>query len=126
MPIFTPTHPFHAAPGLEDPHAQTLHAALVRRPRLSGLQRVRVRLKDGDFLDLEVLETGARDAPLLLLRHGLEGSSRSGYIRALLAGAARRGWGAVALNLRSCSGEANRLPRFYHSGETGEDRKSVV
>lgn len=123
MPVFTPTHPFQPAPGLEDPHAQTLHAALARRPRLSGLQRERVWLKDGDFLDLEVLEGSARDAPLLLLLHGLEGSSRSGYIRALLAGAAARGWGAVALNFRSCSGESNRLPRFYHSGETGDVRE---
>ena len=123
MPVFTPTHPFRPARGLEDPHAQTLHAALARRPRLSGLNRERVWLKDGDFLDLEVLEGSSRDAPLLLLLHGLEGSSRSGYIRALLAGAAARGWGAVALNFRSCSGESNRLPRFYHSGETGDVRE---
>lgn len=123
MPVYIPTHPFHPAPGLDDPHAQTLHAALTRRLRPSGLRRERVWLSDGDFLDLEVLEAPSRDAPLLLLLHGLEGSSRSGYIRALLAGAAVRGWGAVALNFRSCSGEGNRLPRFYHSGETGDVRE---
>jgi uncharacterized protein len=38
----------------------------------------------------------------------------------LLHGARARGWQAVALNFRSCSGEMNRLPRFYHSGDTGD------
>ena len=52
--------------------------------------------------------------------HGLEGSFRSHYVRGLLALARRRRWGAVALNFRSCSGEPNRLPRFYHSGDTDD------
>jgi len=59
-------------------------------------------------------------APHLLVLHGLEGSSRAGYVAAILRGAAARGWGAVALNFRACSGELNRRPRFYHSGETGD------
>ena len=29
-------------------------------------------------------------------------------------------WRAVTLNFRSCSGEPNRLPRFYHSGDTDD------
>jgi predicted alpha/beta-fold hydrolase len=64
-------------------------------------------------------------APVLLVLHGLEGSSSSHYVRGLLAGARARGWRGVALNFRSCSGEMNRLPRFYHSGDTA-DLEAVV
>jgi predicted alpha/beta-fold hydrolase len=52
--------------------------------------------------------------------HGLEGSSRSHYVTGLLRAARAAGWRGIALNFRSCSGELNRLPRFYHSGETGD------
>jgi predicted alpha/beta-fold hydrolase len=58
--------------------------------------------------------------PLLLVLHGLEGSSSSHYVIGLLAAARARGWRGVALNFRSCSGEMNRLPRFYHSGDTAD------
>jgi predicted alpha/beta-fold hydrolase len=30
------------------------------------------------------------------------------------------GWDALAWNFRGCGKEMNRLPRFYHSGETGD------
>jgi hypothetical protein len=58
--------------------------------------------------------------PLLLVLHGLEGSARSHYVQGLLREGPARGWRALALNFRSCSGELNRLPRFYHSGDTGD------
>lgn len=57
--------------------------------------------------------------------HGLEGSSRAKYVLGLLATASACGWGGLAVNFRSCSGELNRLPRFYHSGET-EDLDCIV
>ena len=122
MPPYTPSRPFRPARGLTDPDAQTLFAALVRQAKVPGLVRHRRWLSDGDFVDLDLLEASPQ-SPLLLLLHGLEGSSRSGYIASMLAGAAARGWGAAALNFRSCSGEANLLARFYHSGETGDVRE---
>jgi len=64
-------------------------------------------------------------APLLLVLHGLEGSSRSHYAVGLMRQALARGWRAVALNFRSCSGELNRQPQFYHSGHT-DDLDDVV
>lgn len=80
---------------------------------------------DGDFLDLDFLDPRRPGAPTLLALHGLEGCSRSHYVQGLGGEAARRGWGVVALNFRSCSGEPNLTPRFYHSGET-EDLHLVV
>jgi len=59
------------------------------------------------------------------LLHGLEGSCRSHYVGGLLDLARARGWSGVVLNFRSCSGEPNRLPRFYHSGDT-DDLDAVV
>ena len=64
-------------------------------------------------------------APILLVLHGLEGSSRSHYSVGLMRLAAARGWRALTLNFRSCSGELNRLPQFYHSGHT-DDLDHVV
>jgi predicted alpha/beta-fold hydrolase len=80
-----------------------------------------VTTRDGDFVDLDWLDAPASpSAPLLLVLHGLEGSCRSHYVRGLLGLARAGGWRAVVLNFRSCSGEPNRLPRFYHSGDTDD------
>jgi uncharacterized protein len=101
-------------------HAQTMWGPLFRRDRVP-LRRERIGLEDGDFVDLDWLDApAAADAPLVVVLHGLEGSSRSHYVGGLLAGARARGWRGVLLNFRSCSGELNRLPRFYHSGDTAD------
>jgi hypothetical protein len=81
--------------------------------------RERFDTPDGDFVDVDWLP-GGPDAPLLLVLHGLEGSARSHYVGGLFGLAAARGWRAGVLYFRSCSGELNRLPRFYHSGDTGD------
>jgi predicted alpha/beta-fold hydrolase len=101
-------------------HAQTVFAALVRLPIRLPLVRERWELPDGDFLDVDRMKAPTPDAPVVVVCHGLEGSSRAGYVRGLMRELSRRGLGAVAVNFRGCSGELNRLPRFYHSGETGD------
>jgi len=109
---------------LRGAHAQTVFGTLLRPgPRLP-LRRERWELPDGDFLDVDRLE-GPAAAPLLVVLHGLEGSSSSHYVLGLLAQARRRGWRGMALNFRSCSGESNRLLRSYHSGETGDLGEAV-
>lgn len=110
---------------------QTVWGPLFRRARL-GARRERIETRDGDFVDLDWVEpsgsrktTGAAGAPLLLVLHGLEGSSQSPYAVGLMRGAAARSWRAVTLNFRSCSGELNRRPQFYHSGHT-DDLDDVI
>jgi predicted alpha/beta-fold hydrolase len=110
---------FAPARWLPGPHAQTIFGTLFRRPPHVPLARERWELKDGDFVDVDRLE-GPQGAPLLAVLHGLEGSSSAHYIRGLLWQAHARGWRALALNFRGCSGELNRLLRSYHSGETGD------
>jgi len=99
-------------------HLQTIWA-VFRRKRLTGLERERLETPDGDFIDLDWLP-GKPESPILLVVHGLEGSVDSHYVGGLFRLAAARGWRAALLYFRSCSGELNRLPRFYHSGETGD------
>ena len=58
--------------------------------------------------------------PWLVLFHGLEGSSQGHYARAFAHWAAERGWRFVVPHFRGCSGELNRAPRAYHSGDFEE------
>lgn len=61
----------------------------------------------------------------MLLLHGLEGSSQSAYLQGQIRALQATGVQSVVMHFRGCSGEPNRLPRTYHSGET-EDLDRVV
>jgi hypothetical protein len=111
---------YEPLPPLRNRHVMTVAAHFARRQTGPRVRRERWELPDGDFLDVDRLAGPTPDAPLVVIGHGLAGSSRSGYVRHLLAELAARGLGAVALNWRGCSGEPNRLLRAYHSGETGD------
>jgi len=100
------------------PHAQTLWARLVRRAPRVALRRERLELPDGDFIDLDWTTHGG--GPIVIVLHGLEGSSDSPYARGILRAIDSRGWRGVVMHFRGCSGEPNRLPRSYHSGDTGD------
>lgn len=93
---------------------------LFRRQPLNPTRAVRWDTPDGDFVDLHRLTAAERDAPRLLILHGLEGTIRSHYAQGLLGEARNRGWAADMLIFRSCSEELNRTRRFYHSGETSD------
>ena len=60
---------------------------------------------------------GKPGTPTVILLHGLEGSSRSGYIQLMLRDLAALGWSGIALNARSCSGEPNLQAASYSSGD---------
>ena len=106
---------------------QTIWPALIAR-RFHGpapaYRRERWSTPDGDFIDLDwqtpnhPLPDGRR--PLLVLFHGLEGSSSSHYAQAFADIARRRGWDYVVPHFRGCSGELNHGPRAYHSGDFEE------
>ncbi|ACG73660.1 alpha/beta hydrolase fold [Anaeromyxobacter sp. K] len=101
-------------------HAMTVFASVARPLPRPPAVRERWELPDGDFLDVDRFAGPAAGAPVLVVCHGLEGSSRAPYVRGLVALALAHGMGALAMNFRGCSGTPNRLPRFYHSGETGD------
>ncbi len=126
LPIPPPAHrafrsrPFRPAPWLPGSHFQTLAGKFLRsRPELD-VERWRIDTADGDFLDLDVGPEPEPGAPVVLILHGLEGSTRRPYVRVTMSALTRAGIRAVGMNFRSCSGVPNRRARFYHSGETGD------
>lgn len=100
-------------------HLQTIYP-LLRKPPALPLRREQLDTPDGDFIDLDWLDGASAEVPLLVLFHGLEGSSDSHYARSLLQAARQRGWRAVVPHFRGCSGRPNRLARAYHSGDSSE------
>jgi len=116
---------FKAAWWLRNPHLQTLWSAFFRRAPVLQRQRERLWLEDGDFMDIDWHGPHSADAPLVLVLHGLTGSSESHYVLGLQQALAAQGWASAALNWRGCSGEANLLPRGYHSG-VSEDLHTVI
>lgn len=119
-----PTWAYHPPRWLPGGHSQTIWAALYAR-RHAGAPPEWVRERwitpDGDFIDVD--QTGhavAADAPLLVLFHGLEGSSASQYAVAFADFAARHGLACAVPHFRGCSGELNHAPRAYHSGDHAE------
>ena len=122
------SQPAYRAPAwLPGGNLQTLYPALLARRPAVHYRRQRWDTPDGDFIDLDWTEPQGRglriespESPLLVLFHGLEGSSNSHYARALMHAAVARGWRGVVVHFRGCSGELNRLPRAYHSGDSTE------
>jgi hypothetical protein len=108
---------------LPGPHAQTLWPVLFRRRPRPALRREHLELPDGDFLDLDW--TAGQRGPIVLVLHGLEGSSDSHYARGLLAAVVHRGWRGVVMHFRGCGGQPNRLARGYCAADT-DDMAYVV
>lgn len=114
-----PKPPSYRSPSwLPGGHAQTLWPLLIK-PKPIPLRRERWDTPDGDFIDVDFLDA-AVDAPILVLFHGLEGSARSHYATSTTLACQKLGWRLVLPHFRGCSGELNRQPRAYHSGDSAE------
>lgn len=113
---------FRPSPWAPGPHLQTLLARILRSPNGLVYTRERMTTPDGDFVDLDWGPDPGREAPIVLVLHGLEGCSRRGYVRNVCEELSTRGVWPVALNFRGCSGEPNRKDTFYHSGATDDPR----
>ncbi len=111
---------FKPAWWLPNSHLQTLWPVVCRRKiKNLSIERERLNLPDGDFIDLDWVGRHAA-GPLVIILHGLEGSIHSHYAKGMLRTIAAQQWRGVFMHFRGCSGEPNRLPRGYHSGETGD------
>jgi predicted alpha/beta-fold hydrolase len=112
---------YRAPRWLPGAHAQTVWPALFCPRPAVRYQRERWETPDGDFIDLDW--TAPPESPasaLVVLFHGLEGSSSSHYAQALMHATQQRGALGVVVHFRGCSGELNRQPRAYHSGDSAE------
>lgn len=120
--VQAPTLSYAAPWWLPGGNLQTIWPALYAR-RVHGeapsYRRERWNTPDGDFVDVDWLQ-GPQRSTLLVLFHGLEGSSRSHYAEAFAEFARERGWAFAVPHFRGCSGELNLAPRAYHSGDYEE------
>lgn len=102
-------------------HVQTVYPPLFRP--MPSVRPVRERLftPDEDFLDIDWHRAEGRRPPrLAVISHGLEGNARRKYVAGMARALTRAGWDVLAWNFRGCSGEPNRLLRYYHSGDTDD------
>ncbi|PID75792.1 MAG: alpha/beta hydrolase [Deltaproteobacteria bacterium] len=115
QPSYRPWFPFTSG------HLQTLYPTLWRRRPKTSPKPERIETADGDFIDLDwhySADVGTNR--LAVISHGLEGNARKKYPLGMAKILNSYGWDVICFNFRSCSGEMNRLPRFYHSGTTDD------
>src|SRR5258707_3986132 len=114
---------------LRNPHAQTLASAFWPRrfPRLARSTPREFETEPGTSIRGEChWQSQPRERPTLVLVHGLEGSSESGYMRGLAERAFAAGWNAVRLNQRNCGGTESLTPTLYNSGLSGDYRAVLI
>jgi len=104
--------------GFANPHIQTLWPSAFR-PTINLIrQRERLLTKDNDFFEVDWHGGGQKGVVMLL--HGLTGSSNSHYILGLQRVLADAGYRVVAINFRGCSGLHNLKAGSYHAGFTDD------
>ena len=114
---YSPPFPF------KNPHVNTIYSALMRKIPSIHFKRERIATLDHDFIDLAFSSVNSKT--LVLIVHGLEGSSQSSYVRRFTHTFNEINWNVCAMNQRSCSGELNSSFSAYHSGKT-DDLELVV
>jgi predicted alpha/beta-fold hydrolase len=101
-------------------HIQPLWPRFVQKRLSVHWSNERLELPDGDFVDLAWATKPAHCKGIVVLFHGLEGSIRSHYANDMMSYLYKHNWWPVLMHFRGCSGVSNRLPRAYHSGDTGD------
>lgn len=106
-------------------HVQSIYPSMFRKIHFQYDHRERLELADGDFVDLDWHQQNTINKKLVIITHGLEGDSGRHYVTGMAKKFASQGWDALGWNCRSCSGEPNRLLRFYHHGDAN-DLRAVI
>lgn len=105
-------------------HLETIYPALLRTVKnVPVVQRKRIGTPDDDFLDLDMMAQGSKK--LVVMQHGLEGSSQRAYMQGMGKIFFENGFDSCLWNYRGCSGVLNDQPIFYHSGAT-HDLDTVI
>lgn len=101
----------------KNPHVNTIYRFLYTKDK-PNYTRKRIDTWDGDFIDLDFLT--ANSSTLVILIHGLEGSSQSSYMLSTANYLNNLGYDVACFNLRGCSGEDNLILKTYHAGKTDD------
>ncbi|HKV23324.1 MAG TPA: alpha/beta fold hydrolase [Candidatus Acidoferrum sp.] len=117
--------PFEPHPWLRNGHAMTIAAAFARRKFTLPPAEDRLFSVDADsrLLGKCHWQPGRRrEVPVVVIVHGLEGSSESGYMLGIAEKAFHSGFHAIRMNQRNCGGTENLTPTLYNSGMSGDFR----
>jgi uncharacterized protein len=120
---FTPLGP------IRNTHLMTIAAALWRRrfPQLPvGATRLFETEPGTQVSAVCHWQQNPKSHPTIVLLHGLEGSSESGYILGTGEKAFVAGFNVVRANQRNCGGTENLTPTLYHSGLSRDIRGIVM
>ncbi|MEQ6290750.1 YheT family hydrolase [Vogesella sp. GCM10023246] len=110
---------YQAPRWLHGSHADTIWPALFIRQQVPAYRREVWPTPDGGEIVVDRVD-GQPGTPLVVLFHGLEGSSHSHYAIALMREVQARGWHGAVPHFRGCGGLENRQPRAYHAGDSAE------
>ena len=118
---------FQPAFGLGNRHLQTLYSSFFRKSINLDFTIEKFELSDGDFVNCYWFDKPVEDSkkPIVILFHGLAGSYKSPYIQGTMKKLSQNGFASVLMHFRGCCGEQNRLPRAYHSGDTGDSSEWI-
>ncbi len=121
MPIIKSIYkpPFY----LRNGHISTILPSMFRKVEGVEYERERITTPDDDFLDIDWIKKG--NNKLVIVFHGLEGSSNRHYVKGVAKHFSANKWDVAAWNARSCSGEMNTQPRLYHHGDVADIETSV-
>ena len=115
--LYQPKDTFNPKFLFKNKHFNTAYRHFFSNLKIN-FKRKRIQTNDGDFLDLDFATVNANKVVIAI--HGLEGSSDSSYIKTLTKTLNENNFDVIALNLRSCSGEPNKLLSSYHSGKSDD------
>ncbi len=112
--------PLHTPRWLRGGNLETLYAKTLQAPPPAYRRELLPDSTGQTLVAYDFIDSPRADAPLVVLFHGLEGSSRSHYAVALMNAVAARGWHGVVAHFRGCGGVPNTAPVYYHSGDSRE------
>lgn len=111
---------YHPPRWLPGAHLQTIYPALFLKSKRLPLRREIWQSPDDDIIAVDFLDGRESNSPLLVMFHGLEGSSDSHYAIAQMRHLQTLGWAGAVVHFRGCGGLNNRQPRAYHAGDSNE------
>lgn len=105
---------------IKNGHLDTLYAKLRQEPAPEYRRELLLDSHQKTLVAYDFVDSDNPDAPLVVLFHGLEGSSLSHYSIAMMNAVKRKGWNGVVAHFRGCGGVANTAEVAYHSGDSAE------
>ena len=102
----------------------TVYSGLIRYIKYPQ-KRERIKLSDGDFLDLDWSYASGASNSLVIILHGMEGHGQRPYVSGIARHLNTQHMDAICVNFRGCSGQINTQFFSFHSGQT-EDLKDVI